>query len=162
MSQQAPVSSPSTDLITRKAKPADASALCELYHKHLTSRPPKEAQDMQAWQEKIGVFEKDPHYHLLLGEVDGSVVSSVTLIVIENLTRNQRPYALIENVVTHADYRGKGYAAKLIAAASSIAKQLDCYKVMLMTGSKEGSTLNFYERCGFNSEDKTAFIKWLK
>ena len=33
--------------------------------------------------------------------------------------------------------------------------------MMLLTGSKEESTLRFYERAGYNSKDKTAFIQWL-
>lgn len=45
--------------------------------------------------------------------------------------------------------------------AKEIAKKEKCYKIMLLTGSKEESTLNFYRKCGYNSEDKTAFIQWL-
>ena len=33
--------------------------------------------------------------------------------------------------------------------------------MMLLTGSKKESTLKFYERAGYNSSDKTAFIQWL-
>ncbi len=33
--------------------------------------------------------------------------------------------------------------------------------MMLLTGSKEESTLNFYQNAGYNSTDKTAFIQWL-
>ena len=33
--------------------------------------------------------------------------------------------------------------------------------MMLLTGSKSGSTLSFYRRAGYNSTDKTAFIQWL-
>lgn len=32
---------------------------------------------------------------------------------------------------------------------------------MLLTGSKEPGTLEFYRNAGYNSEDKTAFIQWL-
>lgn len=32
---------------------------------------------------------------------------------------------------------------------------------MLLTGSKEESTLRFYESAGYNKKDKTAFIQWL-
>lgn len=32
---------------------------------------------------------------------------------------------------------------------------------MLLTGSKEESTLNFYRKAGYNSSDKTAFIQWI-
>ncbi len=33
--------------------------------------------------------------------------------------------------------------------------------MMLLTGSKLDSTLNFYENAGYNKNDKTAFIMWL-
>jgi len=147
-------------LTIRKAIPADADSLRVLYHSHLTANPPKEPQDMAHWQERIARFNSNPSYHLLVAEMDGKLVSSVTLILIENLTRGMRPYALIENVVTHADCRGKGYAAKLMSWASKIADDFGCYKIMLMTGSGK-EAFKFYEKCGFNSKDKTAFIKWL-
>ncbi|MCL2518891.1 MAG: GNAT family N-acetyltransferase [Oscillospiraceae bacterium] len=143
----------------RKAIPIDAEALCDLYFNHLTANPPKEPQDMTAWREKIARFETDPYYHLLVGIVDGRIVSSVTLVVIENLPHNLRPYAIIENVVTHTDYRGNHYATALMNRASEIAEGLDCYKIMLYTGSKRESTLRFYENCGFDSNYKTAFLK---
>ena len=82
-------------------------------------------------------------------------------MVIPNLTRNVRPYAFVENVVTHADYRKKGYATDCLNYAKHIAKENNCYKMMLLTGSKEDSTLNFYRNAGYNSTDKTAFIQWI-
>ena len=148
-------------LIIRTATATDAESLHDLYHNHLTLTPPKEPQDMKIWRGKIAKFENSPLYHLLVGEVDGRVVSSVTLIIVENLTHNLRPYSVIENVVTHADHRGKHYATELMNKASEIATEHGCYKIMLMTGSKKESTLKFYENCGFNKNDKTAFIKHL-
>jgi len=145
----------------RSAQSSDADALCDLYSNHLTSRPPQEPPQLTLWEEKLARFKDDPHYHLLIGEADDHIVSSVTLVVIENLTRNLRPYAIVENVVTHKNHRGKGYAKTLMIEASTIAAELNCYKIMLMTGAKEDSTLHFYESCGFNDTDKTAFIKWL-
>lgn len=147
--------------IIRKATPADAEALHGLYFNHLTANPPKEPQDMAVWREKLARFEGDPHYHLLVGEADGRVVSSVTLVIVENLTNNLRPYAVIENVVTHVDYRGRNYASALMDKASNIAVEHGCYKIMLLTGSKKDSTLDFYARCGFDRNEKTAFIKRL-
>lgn len=44
---------------------------------------------------------------------------------------------------------------------NQIAKENNCYKMMLLTGSKEESTLNFYRNAGYNSTDKTAFIQWI-
>jgi len=146
----------------RKATLADAEVLQYLYHNHLTQHPPKEPKDIALWREKIARFEASPTYHLLVGEIQNRIISSVTLVIIENLTRNLAPYAVIENVVTHKDFRGKGYASIIMKKADEIAAAFGCYKTMLMTGAKTESTLRFYENCGFNDKDKTGFIKWHK
>lgn len=65
------------------------------------------------------------------------------------------------DVVTHGDYRRKGYATACLNYAEQIARENNCYKMMLLTGSKEESTLNFYRNAGYNSSDKTAFIQWI-
>ncbi|MCL1862260.1 MAG: GNAT family N-acetyltransferase [Defluviitaleaceae bacterium] len=143
-----------------KATQHDAEALMHLYHNHLTSQPPTEEQNIVIWRDKIARFEQNPMYYLLVGKHDGFVVSSVTLVVVENLTRNNRPYAIIENVVTHADYRGKGYASALMRRASAIAEKMGCYKIMLLTGSKEESTLGFYDNCGFDRTVKTGYARY--
>ena len=80
-------------------------------------------------------------------------------VIIPNLTRNIRPYAFIENVVTHADYRGKGYATMCLNYAKELARKANCYKMMLLTGAKNDKTLDFYRKAGYNSDDKTAFIQ---
>ncbi|NLP13978.1 MAG: GNAT family N-acetyltransferase [Clostridium sp.] len=89
------------------------------------------------------------------------IASSCVIVIIKNLTHNQRPYALIENVITSEQYRGRGYATEVLKFAKSIAESENCYKIMLMTGSKKESTLNFYKRAGYNDKDKTAFIQWI-
>ena len=96
------------------------------------------------------------------GGGDGILVSFCVCVIIPNLTRNIRPYAFIENVVTHEKYRGRGYATECLHYAKQIAVENNCYKMMLLTGSKEESTLNFYSKAGYNSTDKTAFIQWLE
>ena len=101
-------------------------------------------------------------YYIFVGEIDGKIVASVTVFVIKYLIRGMRPYALIENVVTHKDYRCRGYAQALMQRAVEIAESKSCYKIMLLTGAKDESILKFYEKCGFNSKDKTAFIKWIE
>lgn len=145
----------------RKAKIEDVHDLMELYLKHLTMYPPSEPQDIRMWEERIARFEEDKNYYLLVGILDGKIVSSVTLVLIENLTHNLRPYSVMENVVTHREYRNKGYASKLIEYASDLARNRECYKIMLMTGSKKESTLNFYKENGFSVDEKTACLKRL-
>ena len=94
---------------------------------------------------------------ILIGKLGDLAISSCVLAIIPNLTRGGRPYALIENVVTHADYRGLGYGKATMHAAIERARNAGCYKVMLTTGRKDESVFRFYESCGFNRHSKTAF-----
>lgn len=148
-------------MIIRKAKGADANQLKTLYFEYLTHFPPKEEQDMSLWQSILEKFEKDENMYLLVAEEDGKVVSSVQMAIIEGLTHNVRPFAVIENVVTHADYRNRGYASALLEKASEIARERRCYKVFLETGSNKESTLNFYRNNGFAIDEKHSCLKRL-
>ena len=96
-------------------------------------------------------------YHIVVADVDGAVVSTCTCVIIPNLTHNQRPYAVVENVVTDQNFRGKGYATSCLNYAKEIAIKNNCYKLMLMTGSKKETTLNFYRNAGYTDTTKTAF-----
>lgn len=104
---------------------------------------------------------KDSNYNIIVIEDDKEIISSCTLIIIPNLTHAQRPYALIENVITIDRYRRQGLASKCLAYARNLAKESNCYKIMLLTGSKDEHVLSFYKKAGYNSNDKTAFISWL-
>ena len=148
-------------MIIRKAKASDAEALKVLYFEHLTKYPPKEEQDMAQWENLLCKFEKDENMYLLVLEIDGAVVASVQMAIIESLTHNVRPFAIIENVVTHADHRNKGYASALLERATEIAVQKGCYKMSLETGSNRESTLNFYRKNGFEIDKKHSCLKRL-
>ncbi len=80
----------------------------------------------------------------------------------QDMNFNVRPFAVIENVVTHADYRNKGYASALLEKVSEIAREHRCYKAFLETGSNKESTLNFYKRNGFEIDKKHSCLKRLK
>lgn len=142
----------------REANKNDLNALLELYlYLHEDSIPNQDEHLENTWKQIM----EDKNLHLIVNEVDGKIVSSCVCVIIPNLTRNVRPYAFVENVVTHADYRKKGYASECLDYARTIAKNENCYKMMLLTGSKKAETLRFYENAGYNSSDKTAFIQWL-
>lgn len=132
--------------------------LLELYlHLHETCIPKMSDHLNTTWNSIL----QDKNHHIVVKVADGKLVSSCVCVVIPNLTRNVRPYAFIENVVTHRGYRGRGYATQCLAYAKEIAEKAGCYKMMLLTGSKKESTIRFYEHAGYNCSDKTAFIQWL-
>lgn len=145
--------------MVREVKEDELNELLELYlHLHEKSMPKMSEHLDKTWK----TIMQDENHHIIVKVADDKIVSSCVCVIIPNLTRNVRPYAFIENVVTHADYRGKGYATECLDYAREIAEKANCYKMMLLTGSKTESTLRFYQNAGYNSTDKTAFIRWLE
>lgn len=142
----------------READKNDLDEILKLYlYLHETGIPEDSANLQDTWNNIVN----NPNHHLIVCEIDGKIVASCVCVIIPNLTRNVRPYAFVENVVTHKEYRNKGYATTCLDYAKQIAKENNCYKMMLLTGSKEESTLRFYQNAGYNSSDKTAFIQWI-
>ena len=142
----------------REITNADFDGLMTLYMQlHGNPFPEKSDAVMTLWE---GIL-ADPDHHIIVAEEDGKIVSSCVCVIIPNLTHGQRPYAFIENVVTDEAYRKRGLATSCLDFAKEIALKENCYKMMLLTGSKSESTLDFYERAGYNRNDKTAFIQWI-
>ena len=121
-----------------------------------------EDPDVYENEELEGIWKSiynDKNLYYIVVKIDGKIVSSCNIAIIKNLTRNLRSYGLIENVITDSNYRKKGHATKALNMAIEIAKDNDCYKIMLLTGSKEKETLKFYEQIGFIRGIKIGFIK---
>lgn len=143
----------------RELRREDFNGLMTLYMQLHNNPMPQQTEEIEKlWEQII----EDPNHHIIVSEEDGKIVSSCVCVIIPNLTHGQRPYAFVENVVTDANYRKKGLATACLDYAREIAKKENCYKMMLLTGAKEESTLNFYEQAGYNRNDKTAFIQWLE
>lgn len=142
----------------REAVNSDLQELLKLYLFLHEKEVPEDSEYLRSvWDQIVG----DPNHHIIVAEEDGRIVSSCICVIIPNLTRNVRPYAFIENVVTDDNYRNMGLATSCLDYAKTIAAEAGCYKMMLLSGAKKESTLDFYRRAGFNSNDKTAFIQWL-
>ena len=142
----------------REIQRIDLKGLLELYMQlHDNPMPEESPELLEKWNRILD----DKDHHIIVAEEDGRIVSSCVCVIIPNLTHEQRPYAFVENVITDEAYRGKGLATKCLEYAKDIAFKENCYKMMLLTGSKNPGTLDFYRNAGYNSEDKTAFIQWL-
>lgn len=144
------------DIEFRRIHSDELSSLFALYQHLNSDEPPLPAEDIlnQVWDD----FLTDPKIFCMVGSINGQLVTSCTLIIIPNLTRGARPYGLIENVVTHSEYRKKGFGSGLLRYTLGLAWERQCYKVMLLTGRKQKETLRFYESVGFRQGIKTGFV----
>lgn len=127
-----------TEVIVRPAAQYDLLKVLELY-RHLHPHDPQleTATAEHVWSTLLS----SSFMTVIVAQVAELLVSSCTLGVVPNLSRGGRSYGVIENVVTHADYRQRGLGRQVLAHAVDLAWQADCYKVSLATGSKQETTL---------------------
>lgn len=144
--------------MVREVKETDLNQLLELYlYLHDKAIPEPSAYLKDTWNSIIN----DDKYHIIVKEFEGKIVASCTCLIVPNLTRGVRPYAFVENVVTHEDYRERGYARECLNYAKELAVRENCYKMMLITGSSQEKTHRFYKNSGYFSEGKTAYYQML-
>lgn len=141
------------DLLIRPAEIDDLAGFRALYRHLIPDDLPLDDAGAEA---RFAEMLAHPGMTIFGGFIDGAPVSTCTLIVIPNLLRGGRNYALIENVVTDADHRQQGYGRTLLNHAVAQAFSAGCYKVMLLTGSSNPATLRFYAESGF-ATTKTGF-----
>src|SRR5260370_37877481 len=120
--------------LTRRAVSADLGSLLELYL-HLNPDTPTLSADkaQEMWAELLS----GPRFSVFVSVLDERIVATCTLATVPNLMRGGRPHALIENVVTHQDFRRQGHGRAVISAALDAAWGEGAHHVMPLTGRKD-------------------------
>ncbi len=144
----------------RELNEGDLESLVKLYEQLDGSNGDFTAEAARAiWKSEIE-GNKDIKY---FGAVeDGKVVSTCWCIIVPNLTRCGSSFCFIENVVTDKDFRKQGLGRKVMEKAIEFARQKNCYKVILESGSFRKEAHKFYRNLGFDGDAKKAFIMKLK
>jgi len=143
-------------MIIRGILESELDELLHLYeHLHVSDDPLPDREQVDILWKRI---QQNPDLKYFGVFMEGKLISCCTLAIIPNLTRGCRPYGVIENVVTHTEFRRKRYGRHLLKHALVFAWEHGCYKVMLLTGRKDEATYKFYESAGFDRHSKQAFL----
>lgn len=141
----------------RRASQGDLDALLRLY----TQLSPENAATERS--RAALAFEQitsSPGVSLLVAESGDTVVGTVTLVVVPNLTHHAQPWAQVENMVVDESVRGSGVGRQLLEKCVELAREAGCYKLQLQSASQRTEAHRFYARLGF--EDTSAgFRKYL-
>jgi GNAT superfamily N-acetyltransferase len=138
----------------RIADAADLDALLALFAVSDVSRAAEpRARAEQIWQETL----TRDGLAVFVSVADATIVSTCMLITVPNLLRGGRQHGIIENVVTHPNFQGRGHGRAVIAAALAEAWKRDCHHVLLQSGRADPRVHRFYEGCGFVPGLRTAY-----
>jgi GNAT superfamily N-acetyltransferase len=138
----------------RLAQIEDYNQLLGLLRQLNPADPETTAVEYKVFEEII----ESKNLNLIVAENDGYLLGSCYVNLIPNMTRGGRPYAVIENVITDSAHRSRGIGKALMRWALDLAWKENCYKVMLMSGRKDEVVHAFYKKCGFDSDEKQAYI----
>ena len=108
----------------------------------------------EIWTEILG----NPRIRYLVAVDSARIAGTCHVLVVPNLTRSGRPYALVENVVVDGAHRRQGIGRTLMDLAVDFAKSLRCYKVMVQSSAKRSEAHAFYQDIGFDCEAKRSFV----
>jgi GNAT superfamily N-acetyltransferase len=85
----------------------------------------------------------------LVGEQDGEIVGTATLVLVPNLGHQGKPWAAVENVVVRSSRRGRSLGTALMSEASRIARSHGCYKIVVTSNLVRQRAHEFYRRLGW-------------
>jgi GNAT superfamily N-acetyltransferase len=134
------------ETVIRLATAADVSALLRLYAQ---LSDPEQMPDRGLASEALEAISAQPGMHLLVAEVAGAVVGTVTLVVVPNLTHYAKPWAQVENIVVDEELRGRGLGRALLERCVELATGYGCYKVQLQSANQRLEAHGFYQGFGF-------------
>lgn len=91
----------------------------------------------------------NPNVHLLVNDIDGKIVATAQLDIINTLAFGPQPYGAIEFVVTDKNERRHGYMRQIFEEIDNICEQYNCESVMLTSTITRMEAHHFYENMGY-------------
>jgi GNAT superfamily N-acetyltransferase len=135
------------DINVRPAVETDLAAVLALY-----AQPGMDDGRMMPLAEArrmLARFARYPDYTLYVAEVDGEIVGTFALLVMDNLGHLGAPSAIVEDVVVAPAAQGRGIGQAMMAFARQKGMEKHCYKLVLSSNAKRERAHEFYEQLGY-------------
>ena len=135
------------DIDIQAAKEQDLPAIIDLY-KQLDASD----SDQLSIEDAIQMFRKIhmyPDYKLYVAIKDKKTIGTFTLLIMDSLAHHGKPSAIVEDVVVHEAWRGKGIGKLMMQFAMDYCQKVGCSKLALSSNMRRAAAHQFYESLGF-------------
>lgn len=130
----------------RPADESDLAALLELFRaSEVSAAAEPQERAAEIWRQTLSCDD----LAVFVSEDAGKIVATCMLITAPNLLRGGKRHGFLENVVTRAEYQGRGHGRGVVAAALAEAWRKDCHHVLMQSGRDDPRVHRFYAGCGF-------------
>jgi len=131
----------------REATKDDIDGILELYKQpDMDDRKVLSIKQAQTIFDRINSY---PNYKVYVAEVEGVIVGTFALAIMDNLAHLGTPSGLIEDVVVKTNFQGRGIGKQMMEYAMEYCKKQGCYKVSLSSNLKREGAHRFYESLGY-------------
>ena len=94
-------------------------------------------------------FADYPDYRLYVACVDGRVVGTYALLIMNNLAHCGTPSGIVEDVAVDPAFQGQGVGRLMMEDARARCVRAGCYKLVLSSNLRREQAHRFYESIGF-------------
>lgn len=94
-------------------------------------------------------MQRYPNYTVYVAVAEGQIVGTFELLIMDNLAHMGAPSGIVEDVVVHPAWRGRGIGKQMMLCAMEQCRQARCYKLALSSNLKREAAHRFYEALGF-------------
>ena len=139
----------------RLALASDLPSLLALFAESEVSHAAEPRQEAEhIWQETLA----QSGVYVFVSDESDRIVATCMLITAPNLLRRGRRHGILENVVTHPNFQGRGHGRAVVRAALAQAWASNCHHVMMQSGRKDRRVHIFYEGLGFVPGLRVAYV----
>lgn len=147
-----------TDQVTiREAGADDLATLLNLYRQLNNQSDDKSfsLKQAEAIYLRIGNY---PDYSIYLAEWKQQVVGTFALLIMDSLGHSGTPAAVLEDVVVSEEHRSLGIGQRMMAFATTLAKEKGCSKFFFSSGIERTQAHQFYENLGFKQHGYSFYL----
>jgi GNAT superfamily N-acetyltransferase len=130
----------------RPARREDLAAILALYADLETDG---QVLDLPAAESIFARMQQYPNYTVYVAVAEGQIVGTFELLIMDNLAHMGSPSGIVEDVVVHPAWRGRGIGKQMMHFAMEQCRQAGCYKLALSSNLKREAAHSFYEAMGF-------------
>ena len=133
----------------RPAVEGDIPRILELYRQLSLDPGDYQPASIDDCRHVLRRMEKHPGYYMLVAEEDGNVVGTTVMAIIPGFAHLTSPFAVIEYVVVDEKKRGNGIGKWLMEHCKKLAREANCYKIMLTSDKRREGAHKFYLSLGY-------------
>jgi L-amino acid N-acyltransferase YncA len=131
----------------RPARQDDVPAVVTMYN--LSKGISAATFDVKTVSNIFEKVQKHPNFHVYIAEIDGKVVGTFMLVVMDKPAAGELPHGVVENVAVHKRYQRRGIGKRMMRFAMERCKEAGCRELRFATNDRNAEVSRLFATLGF-------------